>query len=1249
MNKLTVLAALVSVATLAFSADNQWDGDSLGYNGAFGTTNGLPADWSTATEIYTIDPDNPNDFGYLSVQNLANTTVIVTNSFNGLIEFKNGPGAYTNTVVSVDEGVVVTGAVPGTGLNSGKRALSVEVDALPFGKYGALILEEGTYVGGASSQGAYVSGLSLVEVNGSKISGGKGTSVASDGSGTASLGGDGILCNNVDLLVIDGRQVEADTISGGDGGDNLYNNSSVLVSAKGGNAVSMFLFNSATVMENGRVVGGSGGTLVSTASSYFDLSGGRGFNFFSGTLTLNDGIVIGGSGGTATVKSVTGTSLARGGAAVFLSGSTVGNAQFGSVEITGGSGGDVVSSGTANSLNISGGNGITVTNTAVSIVANGATVTGGAGGTLESSGSSGVVAKGGDGLVYYGKGAGVSGTATIIGGSYTGGAGGTIDDDTGTGNVSAGRGAYFNNGLTVAIGGDAVFTGGAAGTLNGVTGVQGVALEIRDATVTITNGTFIGSKGLLTSTVGGNNSVTIMGGSFGDVKFGGNDTVDISGGTFDEMLLSGSGAKDLTINGEDDDLSIGSLNFGATGTASVSATEAGLTSIVVSSGLNNTLDVFDNGAAISTIEQTGGAIDVSFNGTQVIDDITISSGSMDIFGTDLAVNDGKLYQLVDSDASLNVDQKLTVRKGGTLDVGLGTVTATDFVASQGANIKTTFSEDGLGGIDTGVITGDNVTIGDVNWTLVNDGSVTDSSLFEDGFLLASGSTLNYGSLSALKFSITDNPEWMDGINGLSTNMSGGLINLYATYGTLSLIKVLEDEDYDDLDLVVEDLQRYIDANPELGQFVKTNWTSAAEFSEGATSTYRRAPEMANAMISLQSVFADQIKDRTRSYLRLQDWGTPSTVAPMGAQGPAEWYEDSVMWTRDHLPFWDVKKAARSAADNAPMPNIKGEPSDTVGKPYMASSTQKGDDYDAFVDKVHGMLPNVDTKIEVPTTYQVWGRGYVSDLDQQATGSTAGSDYFAGYDARGFGGIMGIDKRLENMMFGIGGGYARTDVDGDSGLDGTADTVHAVGYFSAMLNQFYMDANINYSFSDVEVTGVDSFGYEGDYKANMLGMYLGGGYGMAAFSDKLLFTPEASFLLTYYGHGSYTETSSVGMPEKSFDSYDHWSQLLSLGATLSMVKQIESFRTELEFQPEVRAHWLHEFNADMEDETYVLDGGVNALSAAIQAREEDLIKIGTGIRFSKWDNDTTEFGIDLDGVFGRDYDAYIISGKLMHRF
>ena len=150
---------------------------------------------------------------------------------------------------------------------------------------------------------------------------------------------------------------------------------------------------------------------------------------------------------------------------------------------------------------------------------------------------------------------------------------------------------------------------------------------------------------------------------------------------------------------------------------------------------------------------------------------------------------------------------------------------------------------------------------------------------------------------------------------------------------------------------------------------------------------------------------------------------------------------------------------------------------------------------------------------------------------------------------------------------------------------------------------------------------------------------------------MLFTPEVSLLTTYYDRESYTETSSaVGpYPDKEWDAYSEWSYLCSLGATFSMVRHIESLNLEMEFRPEVRVHWLHEFNAEMDNPTYLQVGGVNSIGVSLQAREEDLIKVGTGIRFSKWDSDTLEFGLDIDGAFGQDYAAYIISGKLLHRF
>jgi outer membrane autotransporter protein len=178
-------------------------------------------------------------------------------------------------------------------------------------------------------------------------------------------------------------------------------------------------------------------------------------------------------------------------------------------------------------------------------------------------------------------------------------------------------------------------------------------------------------------------------------------------------------------------------------------------------------------------------------------------------------------------------------------------------------------------------------------------------------------------------------------------------------------------------------------------------------------------------------------------------------------------------------------------------------------------------------------------------------------------------------------------------------------------------------------------------------------YKGKYTANTFGMFLGGGYGLDV-GKSFLFTPEASLLLTYYDRGSYTETSMSAddYPDKYWDSYDQWSYLSSLGATFSAFRQIDSLSLKMGFQPELRVHWLHEFNADMDNDSYVMaskSGTGTPIDVLLQAREEDLVKVGGGVRFSKWDSDTLSFGLDLDALFGSDYEAYVLSGRLMHRF
>jgi len=430
--------------------------------------------------------------------------------------------------------------------------------------------------------------------------------------------------------------------------------------------------------------------------------------------------------------------------------------------------------------------------------------------------------------------------------------------------------------------------------------------------------------------------------------------------------------------------------------------------------------------------------------------------------------------------------------------------------------------------------------------------------------------------------------------------------------------------------------------------------------------------MGSVLFGLQSLISDQLKDRTRSRLRLSDFGVASS-SPAGPNGP-EWYDNTVDWLRDHTPgldknrsadavnektpkydvrqgakntddytpAYDVSAASRNASEKAPKTSMP-EGAET-GKAYASGAVVKGQGYQDAVNNVHDAMPKSNNDgIDVPETNQIWARGYGSRINQDATVG------YAGYIATIGGAVVGWDKRYDHAMVGLAGGYAQTIVTGNDQSDGTANTGHGAVYFSMDKNNFYFDANLNYAFNSVDTEGNQQLGYTGSYNAQSLGFYVGGGYGISMLQNSVLFTPEVSFLSSYYDRASYLETSSQGFPDKQWDAYDQWSYLSSLGATISSITKFESDRLELEIQPEVRVHWLHEFNAKMDDESYTMVGGANNIGVSLQAREEDLIKIGAGIRFSKWQSDTTEFGLDLDGVLGDSYAAYVVSGKVMHRF
>lgn len=810
--------------------------------------------------------------------------------------------------------------------------------------------------------------------------------------------------------------------------------------------------------------------------------------------------------------------------------------------IAGGKGGAVRTTGSFNganrTLNVNGAVGLRVQNG--TIVINDSSIKGGAGGTIDTvAANSASSAQGAAAILLSGSGSLTSTNAVI-----TGGQGGQALDRNRSGmTASGGAGIRVGGGTQVINLVDTTVTGGAGGrvltngTANGAAGL----LISGGADVTVQNGIFDGgSPGTAARKTGSAGAAIEVQGS----------TLTLAGGTLKDNLLLSSGTSTLSLK-----------------------------------------DTFDG----ATVVQTAGTstFDEWYDGQ--LSDVTVSGGTMNFTGNMFNLTNG-VFKLTSSSATAKFNNGLNVNDKGVLNIGVATVTSTGFHASSNGVIRTGYN----GGTALGKLTNTGALTLDSGAKWFIDGGanvVNEGQTFN--LATSTGAITNNMDLVDVRFVGTMGQwGWLGGIVTFTPQVSASG-TLAATYGRIGIADALDvsEDDTTDYGKVVNMLDSLVtqDSDAYANLAAVTPYVDAA--GGFVTNGYLRTPEMAQTLTHLQTVFSDQIKDRTRSQLRYEGVGYPEESMPAGAAG---WD-----WMRD-----------------------------------ISDNLEQGYGYDQVKDAMNNAAPDISQdNMGLPQDYQIWGRGYGVDVEQDTrTG-------FTGYDATIAGGILGVDKRINNMLLGLGGGYTHTEVKGLEEKDGSADTLNAVAYCAVHGKRGYLDANVDYAFSSVD-TEYEPLGYSADYNAHTLGLYIGGGYGISLF-ENLLFTPEASMQATLYKRETYTDRSSLDLPDKRFQSYDEWSYLSSVGATLTMINKIEVGAEEIGVQPELRAHWLHEGNADMKGEAYRMGG--DEFMVALLPREEDLAKIGAGLRFSKWASDTTEFGIDFDSTFGDDYTAYMISGKLMHRF
>jgi T5SS/PEP-CTERM-associated repeat protein len=267
--------------------------------------------------------------------------------------------------------------------------------------------------------------------------------------------------------------------------------------------------------------------------------------------------------------------------------------------------------------------------------------------------------------------------------------------------------------------------------------------------------------------------------------------------------------------------------------------------------------------------------------------------------------------------------------------------------------------------------------------------------------------------------------------------------------------------------------------------------------------------------------------------------------------------------------------------------------------------------------------------------QGWFAGYGTWADQNASGG------FDGYDSNIRGFLIGADFSIaENMLLGVAGGSGTATVDKDSGATSDTRTSFGTAYLSAGTKDAFIDLSIIYGRSSIDSTLGTVFDTTADYNARNLAFYLGGGKEYA--SEYLIFTPEASLLANYYSQDSYDEKSTTAVA-RSVESFDTWYLQSSVGCKLAFYTAVG----DTVIRPELRLHWLHEFNADEGDLPYALIGGTGSYQMQLQAPEEDILKLGVGC--SAKVSEYLELRADLDTRRGSSYSDYTLLGSLRYQF
>ncbi|VGO21345.1 autotransporter family protein [Pontiella sulfatireligans] len=276
--------------------------------------------------------------------------------------------------------------------------------------------------------------------------------------------------------------------------------------------------------------------------------------------------------------------------------------------------------------------------------------------------------------------------------------------------------------------------------------------------------------------------------------------------------------------------------------------------------------------------------------------------------------------------------------------------------------------------------------------------------------------------------------------------------------------------------------------------------------------------------------------------------------------------------------------------------------------------------------------------------RAWAKYYGNFVNHDSDGLNDG------YDTTLHGGTFGADKSFGHLLVGISGGagkYTTTSDHHDAKED--INAYHGAVYGTYDFSRAYIDAGIAYGFNDVSTKTRKPFVMHGDFDAQLICTYIGGGYDLIDTEHGTVFTPEASLQYTYYEQDSYNERSNDAVPRR-IDDYDADSLRSSLGLNISMLNSLEL--KHYGFKIDGRLHWIHEFNSDTDDMSFKLEGGNANYQLSPPDLDEDLFRAGIGFSFFNTEKQKPKnvlFRVDFDELFGENFNSHNLTLKVVYAF